>query len=376
MENIIDYVEREFRTFEECPFHDVDSLVLSWLTYIKWPMRKEERADEYIYPIRDMFQAEHFDHMFETIMDKDSTKALLTAVVASPRFRNIRLRNYETDKNPDEDKQFAAVTFMISDDLWYVGFRGTDSSYVGWKEDLELACQYPIASQEAAVTYLNHICKVSTAKIMVGGHSKGGNLAVCAAANNSRYDDRIEKIYTHDAPGFLKGVLNSPEFLQIQDRIDKTVPQSSIIGMLLEQREDYQVVSSNAKGFGQHDPFTWDVENGQFVSMPELTKDAVILNHAIDSWLDTLSLEQRTRFVDTVFDLLGETETSSFLEFGKEMQTNLTKVFSSFSDLDKETRAFMLKTAASLIKFAIKSIPEDFRKQVVDPKLEQWKDLF
>ncbi len=362
MDNIISYAEKEFRTFRELPFHEVDSLILSWLSYIRWPIAEERSSEKYTYSLYDMFRAEDFFWMFGKIKDKELTKQLLTAVMASPRYRNIRIWCYESQTNLEQEMQFAAVSFILSDEEIYVAYRGTDSTFVGWKEDLNMAFQCPIPAQESAVLYLSKICRNSKARLRVGGHSKGGNLAIYSAAHNTEYIDRIEKIYSHDGPGFLQEVIESHDFLLIKDKISKTVPQSSIIGMMLEQHGNYQIIQSNEKSFWQHNPFTWCIEGGKFCPETEFTKDAVIINNAVHSWLASISKEERERFVDSIYALTGKIDVDNFLDFGKDLQSNLLKIMDSVKDYDKETRNFMLQILQSLVMYSIKTIPDGVMK--------------
>ncbi len=364
MDNIISYVEKEFRGFDERPFNEVDSLVLSWLSYIRWPIACHNKENDKHYSFYEMFQAEHFSEMFGNIKDKDLTRQLLTAVVASPRYRCMRMSDYRSHTDLRQEIQFAAVTFHITDDLLYVAYRGTDSTFVGWKEDLNMAFQYPIPAQVFAAEYLNSILQKSVGKVFVGGHSKGGNLAVFAAAQNTQYLDRVEKIYSHDGPGFLKEVLDSDAFQLIQSKVEKTVPQSSIIGMLLEQHGDYQIIESSEKGFWQHNPFTWRVEDGSLCHLSELTKDAEIVDHAVNAWLGTISKEERERFVDAIYSLSNNIEADNFLDFGQSWQSYVPQIMGTVKDMDSETKTFVFQIIKSLITYSVKTIPDGVKEGI------------
>ncbi len=371
MNNIITYADTEFCTFHEFPFNEVDSLILSWLSYINWPLDSEDSGSMQKYPITKMFQAEHFGTMFEKILDKPNTKLLLTSVVASPRFRDIQLQHYEMNTDPAHEEQFAAVTFNIDENLSYVAFRGTDSTFVGWKEDLNMAFQCPVPAQESAKKYLAKVCASTDSKIIVGGHSKGGNLAVYAAAYNAPYEEQILKIYSHDGPGFLREVIESEAFRSIQKKVDKTVPQSSVVGMLLEQHGEYSVVESTGKGFWQHNPFTWCVENGSLHHLPSLTKEAEFMDQTVSAWLATISKEERERFVDGVYMLASDLEADNFLDFGQELQTNIPKVMNTFSDFDRDTQKFMLSTVGKLARMTWKKIPDSISGYLESMEKEQ-----
>ena len=95
-------------------------------------------------------------------------------------------------------KQFSACVFELGNGTLYVAFRGTDSSIVGWKEDFMMrsAARSPRRSRRALSDRAGWPL---AGPIMVGGHSKGGNLAVYAAANvPSEIQERITVVYSHD----------------------------------------------------------------------------------------------------------------------------------------------------------------------------------
>ena len=161
--------------------------------------------------------------------------------------------------------QFAAMTFDLPDGSSYIAFRGTDATIVGWKEDFNMAFQYPVPSQAEAADYLNEAARHCRGKLYVGGHSKGGNLAVYAAANcRPDVSARLARVFSHDGPGFLEQALQSEAFRQVLPKIEKTLPQSSMIGMLLEHQENYKIVKSSSISIWQHNPFSWEINGDDF----------------------------------------------------------------------------------------------------------------
>ena len=197
MGNVLDYVRREFRGFAELPFGDVDSLVLSELSYMRLtdlvPTFGEAKSVATV-SIRELLRAESYDEMFVSNSSdmNDYRLALLHAVCESPRFRALRVGEYAERLSERDQQQFAAMTFDVgcgSPDLLYIAFRGTDGTLVGWKEDFNMAVRCPVPSQESAYRYVDSILDRSegflssegSPAIMLGGHSKGGNMAVYAA---------------------------------------------------------------------------------------------------------------------------------------------------------------------------------------------------
>ncbi|MEG0504309.1 MAG: Mbeg1-like protein, partial [Raoultibacter sp.] len=198
--------------------------------------------------------------------------------------------------------QFAAMTFIQKRDFAYVGFRGTDSSLTGWKEDFNMAFSWPIPSQEQAEHYLNAVAMHLPKALMVGGHSKGGNLAVFAAVKaQPRVQDRIVHVYNHDGPGFKPAAFTPDDFTTVRDRITKTVPVDSIVGMLMESRGDYHVVESTAKGIMQHDPFSWQVDGTDFVYAAAISDNAKFTDKVLSEWLGHFSDDELAVIVDAIF---------------------------------------------------------------------------
>lgn len=191
MGNITDDIRQHFDTFAELPFTEADSLALSQLAYARMPdnvpryHENAETADGMIatVPIHDLLRAECYDDMFGKVWSPSMNVDLLRAMSESPRWRNLRVGAYVDEFDAETTKQFSACVFELGNGTLYVAFRGTDSSIVGWKEDFMMAFRRPVASQEAAARYLTELAGHWAGPIMVGGHSKGGNLAVYAAAN-------------------------------------------------------------------------------------------------------------------------------------------------------------------------------------------------
>ena len=156
MGNVVDYVRREFRGFGELAFSNVDSLVLSELSYMRLlglvPAFGEAKSVATV-PIRELLRAESYDGMFVSNSSEmnDYRLSLLRAVCESPRFRGLRVGEYAERLDESEQQQFAAMTFDLGADFGlYVAFRGTDGTLVGWKEDFNMAVRCPVPSQESS----------------------------------------------------------------------------------------------------------------------------------------------------------------------------------------------------------------------------------
>lgn len=324
-------------------------------------------ADEVVAGIRgwdgvrlaDLHRAEYFGDYFAGMWSEEDGLRLLAAAAASPRLRDVRVVGHVESTDVRAEKQFAAVTFRLTDDLSYVAFRGTDSTLVGWKEDFNLSFRCPVPSQVAAARYLADVAGRLDGELVVGGHSKGGNLAVYAAASvPADVGERITRVFSHDGPGFLPEFLATGEFANVAPRIDKTLPQSSLVGMLLEQQEGFRVVKSNRLLIWQHDPFSWRVDGRDFVYLDDLAPDARYLDAAISAWLSSRTNEERERFIDTLYSVVEASRVRTTRELRADWRRNIPTAARAFADLDPETKDFMVDTATALLRLGVRSVPE------------------
>ena len=96
-------------------------------------------------------------------------------------------------------------------------------------------------------------------------HSKGGNLSVYASVKCDRnIQKRIVKVYSNDGPGFSEEMIQSKEYQRMLPKIKTILPESSIVGMLLEHQEKFEVVKSSQSGIQQHDAMSWEVLGSHF----------------------------------------------------------------------------------------------------------------
>ena len=346
---IMDYVREEMEPITIDNFCEVDSLILSWLSYYNFPEDPGQGFPAEGYPLREAYRAECFPAMFAGVKAPEKSRELLSLCAASPRFRDLRLLSYVHHLDSAAGCQFAAVTFRLAPELSYLAFRGTDSTLTGWKEDFCLSLQEPVPAQTRALAYAEEICGKQNGILILGGHSKGGNLAVFAAAELARPDqDRILAVYSHDGPGFLSGDLTAEGFRQIRTRIRKTIPQSSLFGLIFEQETETDIVYSHDISVLQHFPFGWEVDGHRFVRREHLTPDAVLLEKTLDGWLARLSQKDRERFIDGIFRIIESSGAETFDELGDNLKEQLPVMVQSFTALEPDMRRFLLHTVSLL----------------------------
>lgn len=310
MPNINDYLDwRGDLPIEASPFCEADNLVLSMLSFLDFSDIVSPDALTAPVKLSDCWARFHerfpegqdFGEVIPVFVNDTFERA-----AASVRFRDAYIAAYRDVHDEAEVVQFSAVTFILPDNSLFVAYRGTDDTLLGWREDFHLSFTHPVKSQSLALDYLVETASFYSGPIRLGGHSKGGNLAVYAAVYAPRViADRIVKVWSNDGPGFMREVIDSPEFAAAEGKITTIVPQSSVIGMLLGHNDRYEVIESAVKnGLMQHDPYSWQVKGPQFVHLGALSPEGRRHNEVLAEWLDGIPAEDRRKFTETVFGLL------------------------------------------------------------------------
>ncbi len=357
MANIVDYVKKQFNDLDNLPFNPVDSLVLSQFAYIRFDaVFKNKKEDQKLY-VKDMLRADLFDKLLKDVWAPKENNELLYAIAANPRFRELEMVHYVNKHDNQTEKQFSAVTYFLPDNIIYIAFRGTDSSIIGWKEDFNMSFAMPVPSQDEALAYLNMIAEKYEGKIMVGGHSKGGNLAIYASMFTSdQIKKRLIAIYSHDGPGFQREVFEGKEYQSIAQLIKKTIPQSSMIGMLLEYQDNHAIVKSKGFWFMQHDPFLWEVNETDFLYQTHLTNGAVYTNKTIHQWLRSSTAAERELFVDTLYEVIKSTNAQTLGDLGDNIIQDGKNILAAIKDVDDKTKSFIVQTLKDLAALSFKNL--------------------
>ena len=354
---IIDYL-REYAdvNLKDEPMNDVDSLVLCQFAYLKFdglvPAVTENARPV---SLQQLYEHPDYEKLYGDERYEKNNRALFEAMLKCERFRNMKLNCYINiiENQADFETQFSAVTFLLEDGTMYVAYRGTDENIVGWKEDFNMAFLSPVPGQEFAVKYLNMVTKQLPRDFYIGGHSKGGNLAVYAAMNCfPQAQQRILKIYSMDGPGFRPEVLEKCDFGRIEDRTCKILPHSSLVGMLFEKDIRYQVVESRTFGLAQHNPFTWLVQDGQFVTVSNIYETRRFMDNTLNEWILSLDEGSLRTFVDTLFQILSASESDNLIDFTANLKRSMTGVLGAMKGLDEDTQKALKQTVKSLFEIA------------------------
>lgn len=307
MGSLFDYLAwRGDLPLERVPLGPVDALALAVLSYVRFdgllpagegePVSLKRAAEGYL--------ALPPDRRGRCRTDRDP--ALLQALARAPRFSAMELTHPADRFVPREETQFAALTVLPGDGSAFLAFRGTDGTLVGWKEDFNLSFLDVIPAQLAAAEYIQQLARVFPGPLVLGGHSKGGNLAIAGASLcPGKVRDRVRRVYSFDGPGFTGYLLSRPGYQELRTRIRTFVPKSSVVGLLLGHEEPHTVVDSCQEGLFQHDPYSWQIMGPDFVRLEEVTPGSRMIDRALKSWLAGLTSQQRETVADTLYELLS-----------------------------------------------------------------------
>lgn len=354
MANVSDYLKwRGDLTFHQDPFNNVDNLVISKLSYAGLngviPFRGSNEKITLEQAAKKYFELRKKEKLKKNKTFVADVPEFMRQMADCTRFKDIRLSKYVQIIDKQKEEQFEAFTVELTDGSIYIVFCGTDDNIVGWKEDFNMSFLDPIPSQKEAVDYVNSVVGVLSGKVRIGGHSKGGNLAVYAAVN-AKYTvkRKIIEVYNNDGPGFDKEMIRSEKYQQMLPKIKTIVPEYSIVGMLLEHGEDYMVVKSDYTGIMQHDLTSWQVCANKLETVPKLSDYSRRLNKALCNWINGLNKEQRKQFIDTFFSLITASGVEYLSDFGAGIFKNAWTAVKAFAAMDQKTKAMVRNTLHSL----------------------------
>ncbi len=346
MENILTYAQ-EYREkdYKEEPFCIIDSLILCQLSYYAY----EDVAFKKIFfnkRIGEYFREQEKNNktiFVNSMLTAADDKKMIPILAEGGRHGDLRACGYVEEFCAETEKQFAAITFELEKGLYYIAFRGTDASVVGWKEDFALSFHEEIPAQRAALRYVEEMMLRYPGHFYIGGHSKGGNLAVYAAMNLlETLQMRIKQVYSFDGPGFLREVYEKSRYKNINTIVSKIIPKSSVIGMILEEYADYKVVCSSAELHIQHNPYTWQVNGKEFVYLDSEDTFSRLVKRSLDGWLEQLNFNQRKQIINTIFGVLYDIGITSFYELTEQPREKLKMLLRCISNVDPEEKRFVI----------------------------------
>lgn len=364
MPTIFDYLKaNQYDSFYDKEFTVLDALALTELAYLPFEdlVPAEISVQNYI-SLQHL--AEQFEEKFQGKypplgMVNAHRLKLLSYLSSFKRYKHIRALGFANDVSLDSQKQFAAITYQIRPKEYLVVFRGTDDSIIGWKEDFHLTYMKEIPAQLAARDYLKEVLDKLDGKVWLAGHSKGGNLATYAACHvETSIQDRVQKVYSFDAPGLHSSIRNSDNFKAIEGKILSIIPENSIVGMMLETPETDLVVKSKTFGLLQHLMVSWEIEGDQFKVVPKVTEDSIQVDQTLKTWTANLSEEELRDFFDLFFGLFIEADIHRFGDITVDTPGKIQKLIENRRNLTPEQATMM----------------DRLSRQLIDTRIQVWKD--
>ena len=332
--NIFDYIKwRGDLSFNVKSFNMLDALAFTLIAFIDFSKEMET------YPTTSTIL---MNQMYGKFMKENDISKLQLGLLlpndifelgklmeSSYRYSKVEASNYINSIDMKITKQFSAMTYHIDKNNIFIAFRGTDDTLIGWAEDVNMLCKYPIPAQEDALDYLNKIGEIfPNANIYIGGHSKGGNIAVFAAVYaNSEIKKRIKAVYSFDGPGFYKENLDVDKFNSIKNKITHITPNSSIIGRIFHLDVNPLIVNSFSRGIDQHNPLTWEIKRDHFVKVKNYDGHSNKIKKEIDKLIESMNQEEKEDFAEDLTNFVDSLDKNHLIDF-----LNLVNLFSLLSN--------------------------------------------
>lgn len=353
MSNLMDYMDwRGDVSFAGSPFNEIDNIILAMTAFVDFSGIVGSCFDTP--PVSFTSAMEKF----ETLPDEKKYLGVLIPprileisrrAVRCPRYSGLRLSGFVNVVDEDEQMQFAALTLILPDDSLYIAYRGTDDTIIGWKEDFRLSFITPIPAHLRAREYLTEAAAHFEGELRLGGHSKGGNLAMWAASHcGEEIQRRILRVYNNDGPGFLPEVLAEPSYSAVADRIITFLPQSSLVGAFLERGPVCKIVKSSETAILQHDPLSWEVMGTRFVYLDKRSKFGEHSEDALRKWLYSMSVTEREQFTEMLFTVIDSTGAKTLTDLNEAKVKNFNAIMKAVRSLDRDSRAMMYRVMRGL----------------------------
>ncbi len=301
MSTIYEYAEGQcVKTFDEAPLNEVDNVIFSRLAYLNFIGLNGKTFSEAagIFP---RIEKEDINARNRAVA---KTVDMLITLGSTERYKNVVIEDFEDIAGGTYETAFSAVTFKISENIHYIAYRGTDEQILGFYEDAELAYSFPVKAQLAALSYTNRVFDRHEGRFYLGGHSKGGNLAVFSFIF-TKYEnkERTVLVYNNDGPGFPENLADDLFTPSNCLKILNISPESSIVGRMLATKCDYIIVKSNATGIAQHNVFTWLTNGAEFEKAEKFSPLSEYLEDTFTESLAELPPDVMKKTVKSIYSI-------------------------------------------------------------------------
>ncbi|MBQ4234933.1 MAG: DUF2974 domain-containing protein [Firmicutes bacterium] len=353
MADIFDYLDfRSDLSFQVSPFNEVDNYIICKIGSYDFSGIVGEGPEPV--PIK-----EALEKYYERYGEKGDYLGLLAArtvadvvkrLPETERFRDLRLSGYVSILDNEDTEQFSALTVTLPDGTNYVSFRGTDDTLLAWKENFLMSVEKEIPAQRDALNYLKRAAETYEGPLIVGGHSKGGNMSVFASSfAPEEVQDRIKAVYSNDGPGFYPEFIKEPGYLRIRPKLHVILPTTSIVGTLLTQDEGIEIVECDRLGVSSHDGFRWHVKGTSFVRSEKLSRSSEAYENGMQAVLNEMSIEERRAFLDEFFEAFAQTGAVTLTDLNEHRIRQAARLLRSFSR-SSEAKRFALAVTEQMLR--------------------------
>lgn len=348
MANILDYLSARgnYKISHSAPFNDVDALILSRFSYLPFAKINLKKRETIKSIAEKMASLDTKDFAWK------NDQKLIHLLGISTRFSKLKVTDLIAKNDAEISEQFLGITIHLPNLKLFISFVGTDSSLYGWREDFNLALLEEIPSQAEGARYLKRIAwKYFLKRIYIGGHSKGGNIAMYSAVSvPDFYQHRIIAVFNLDGPGLPKRLAEKDHGWLVLPRIKSFIPQDSIIGRLFTHTEKFEVVKSNARNFWQHDLYSWEIDLDKNRPVPSTaTRKSEFLDQSITRWLKSATPEQKEIFVDLLFRILKDSKVGTPVDLAAAGIRAFPAMLKSYRTLSKSERTVMMEVIKKLV---------------------------
>lgn len=361
MSNILDYLKwRGDLTLQQSSFNSIDSLIMARCAYLRWELIFE---DEETLSLREAYEKFCSLDLEGVHMLADEDPKLFLLLSNSQRFSNCRVSDFINEISQKDDLQFCAMTIHLDEMTHYIAFRGTDNTLVGWKEDLNMSFQDRVLAQKKGLEYLKKMSKKYRGKFFLGGHSKGGNIAVYSTLFAPKtLQRRIISCDNFDGPGLSLKLYEKRKDHENYQKVQNFYPQASVIGRFLYQKEmDQFLIQSTKKGINQHDLYSWQIMGKEFICVMNFDKRSEFIDSILTDFIEKVPPQQRKECVDVIFDLLSSTNEETFHDLSTNWLKNSALIVKSLSKVDVQDRKVILDSMKTLLNALFDEFRSDSR---------------
>jgi hypothetical protein len=355
MDNVLSYLSWAGpQSLRDLAFNALDSLALSQLVYLPLETAFSDQQAVSVAQAAQTLEGDEEARKVYAFILRQRLQAL-QLMGRAPRYMDLLLSDFVDEISTEDETQFSAVTLTLENGIKVICYRGTDLSLVGWKEDFNMSFDSPVPAQKLALEYLQKIASKSVTPLVLLGHSKGGNLAVYAAAySRPQVQDRLLAAYTFDGPGLTEEDAKSEGYLRTSGRIRSYLPRQSLVGLIFHQHRPYRVVKSGALSIFQHNVFSWEVvpNEARFVRKKNLSRQSRMIDKALDQWIGELSLDDRRLFCDTIYKVLTAASDETLGDLVRTDRRKARKILQATQDIPPEVHQGLRKAIGLLLSGA------------------------